>query len=153
MQYSEFLETLDMNSLNSEKSYLKAYCIVKVAGWKSILVLVVYTTYYQSKEITTVSKDMSVSSLGAKINSEENSPPLPEFSICYFEKLWWYLALSRWPQNTNTVTSKIRGKSRSVIDSQSCDTWKMKWLYVFISISSVLVKVSQSLPDIIKIGK
>ena len=112
-------------------------------------------TYYhssiQSKEITTVSKDMSVSSLGAKINSEENSPPLPEFSNCYFEKLWWYLAL--WPQNTNTITSKIRGKSRSVIDSQSCDTWKMKWLYVFISISSVLVKVSQSLPDIIKIGK
>jgi len=36
---------------------------------------------------------MSVSSLGAKINSEENSPPLPEFSNCYFEKLWWYLAL------------------------------------------------------------
>ena len=28
---------------------------------------------------------MSVSSLGAKINSEENSPPLPEFSNCYFE--------------------------------------------------------------------
>ena len=147
-----------MNSLNSEKSYLKAYGIVKAVNWKSILVLVlkqscmyILTTILAFKEITTVSKDMSVSSLGAKINSEENSPPLPEFSNCYFEKLWWYLAL--WPQNTNTVTSKIRGKSRSVIDSQSCDTWKMKWLYVFISISSVLVKVSQSLPDIIKIGK
>ena len=68
-------------------------------------------TYYHSssyfKEITTVSKDMSVSSLGAKINSEENSPPLPEFSNCYFEKLWWYLALSRWPQNTNTEPQKL----------------------------------------------
>ena len=51
----------------------------------------VIRTYYhsssQSKEITTLSKDMSVSSLGAKINSEENSPLLPEFSNCYFEKL------------------------------------------------------------------